>query len=79
MNRKEIIALAEKVGLLVKDENFPYSSPAQQRLISRLEKFAAGLKPKTMSREDKLNLATNYYSEDWAIVHAVNMLEDYDS
>lgn len=41
MNRKEIIALAEKVGLLVKDENFPYNAPAQQRLISRLERFAA--------------------------------------
>lgn len=40
MNRKEIIELAEKVGLLVKNENFPYNAPAQQRLISRLMKFA---------------------------------------
>lgn len=41
MNRKEIIELAEKTGLLVKDEQFPYDIPAQQRLISRLEKFYA--------------------------------------
>jgi hypothetical protein len=41
MNHKEIINLAEKAGLLVENENFPYNSPAQQRLISRLERFAA--------------------------------------
>ena len=40
LNRNQIIQIAEDVGLLVKDENFPYSMPAQQRLISRLEKFA---------------------------------------
>lgn len=55
MNRKEIIELAEKVGLLVKDENFPYSSPAQQRLISRLEKFAEECFYKGMNTAIKLD------------------------
>jgi len=37
--RNQLIQIAEDVGLLVKDESFPYNSPAHQRLISRLEKF----------------------------------------
>ena len=37
---KEIIRLAEEVGLLVKNKDIPYSLPSHQRLISRLEKFA---------------------------------------
>lgn len=40
LTRNQIIQIAEDVGLLVKDESFPYTMPAQQRLISRLEKFA---------------------------------------
>lgn len=40
MNHKEIIRLAEEVGLLVKNKAIPYSLPAHMRLISRLEKFA---------------------------------------
>ena len=41
MNRKEIITLAEKIGLLYPEpmSSSDYSSPAHQRLISKLEKF----------------------------------------
>lgn len=40
ITRQEVITLSEKVGLLVYDDFYPYSVPAHQRLISRLEKFA---------------------------------------
>jgi len=40
LQHKEIIRLAEEVGLLVKNKDIPYSSPAHMRFISRLEKFA---------------------------------------
>lgn len=40
MKRETIIEIAEDVGLLVKDEDYPYSMPAHQRLISRLGNFA---------------------------------------
>lgn len=39
LSHKEIIKLAEEVGLLTKDDNFPYSCSAHMRFISRLEKF----------------------------------------
>lgn len=38
MQRKEIIALAEKLGLLYPEVD--YNHPQHQRLISKLEKFA---------------------------------------
>lgn len=40
MNQKEVIELAIKNGLLVEDENLPFSTRAHQRLISRLQSFA---------------------------------------
>ena len=42
MNRKDIIALAEKLGLLYPEpmSSSDYGHPQHQRLISRLEKFA---------------------------------------
>ena len=40
VSRDTLIQLAEDVGLLVKSEDLPYSVPAHQRLISKLEKFA---------------------------------------
>lgn len=38
MNRKEIIQLAEKLGLLYPEVD--YNHPQHQRFISKLEKFA---------------------------------------
>lgn len=38
--RENLIKIAEEVGILVNNSDFPYTLPAQQRLISRLEKFA---------------------------------------
>lgn len=38
MNRKEIIQLAEKLGLLYPEVD--YNHPQHQRLISRIERFA---------------------------------------
>lgn len=42
MNRKEIIQLAEKLGLLYPEpvSSSDYNHPQHQRLISKLEKFA---------------------------------------
>jgi len=40
MLRSELIQIAEDVGLLTKNEDYPYSLPAHQRLISQLEKYA---------------------------------------
>lgn len=31
-----------------------------------------------MTSQEKLNLVTNYFSEDWAIEKAMSLLEDYD-
>lgn len=49
--RNQLIQIAEDVGLLFKDENFPYNSPAQQRLISRLEKFAIRIEREVEERK----------------------------
>ena len=43
MQRKQIIKLAEEAGLLFNKDVAPYSHPAQQRLISKLEKFARSI------------------------------------
>ena len=43
MQRKQIIRLAEEAGLLFNKDVAPYNTPAQQRLISKLEKFARSI------------------------------------
>ena len=43
MQRKQIIRLAEEAGLLFNKDVAPYNHPAQQRLISKLEKFARSI------------------------------------
>ena len=43
MQQKQIIKLAEEVGLLFNKDVAPYSTPAQQRLIAKLEKFAKSI------------------------------------
>ena len=43
MQRKQIIKLAEEVGLLFNKDVAPYNTPAQQRLIAKLEKFARSI------------------------------------
>lgn len=43
MQRNQIIKLAEEAGLLFNKDVAPYSHPAQQRLISKLEKFARSI------------------------------------
>lgn len=32
-----------------------------------------------MTSQEKLNLVTNYFAEDWAIEKAMQLLEDYES
>lgn len=57
MNRKEIIQLAEKLGLLYPEpmSSSDYSSPAHQRFISKLEKFAEECFYKGMNTAIKLD------------------------
>ena len=43
MQRKQIIRLAEEAGLLFNKDVAPYNTPAQQRLIAKLEKFARSI------------------------------------
>lgn len=43
MQQKQIIRLAEEAGLLFNKEVAPYNTPVQQRLISKLEKFARSI------------------------------------
>ena len=43
MQRKQIIELAEEAGLLFNKDVAPYNTPAQQRLIAKLEKFARSI------------------------------------
>ena len=43
MQRKQIIKLAEEAGLLFNKDVAPYNTPAQQRLIAKLEKFARSI------------------------------------
>lgn len=40
LTQADVISIAEDCGLLVMNEQFPKSLPAQQRLISRLMQFA---------------------------------------
>ena len=52
MQRKQIIKLAEEVGLLFNKDVAPYSRPAQQRLISKLEKFARSILEELKAEEE---------------------------
>ena len=55
MQRKQIIKLAEEAGLLFNKDVAPYSHPAQQRLIAKLEKFARSvLEQLEMQEENSL-------------------------
>ena len=52
MQRKQIIRLAEEAGLLFNKDVAPYSHPAQQRLISKLEKFARSILEELKAEEE---------------------------
>ena len=52
MQRKQIIKLAEEAGLLFNKDVAPYSTPAQQRLISKLEKFARSILKESNTEEE---------------------------
>ena len=51
MQRKQIIKLAEEAGLLFNKDVAPYNTPAQQRLIAKLEKFARSVLEEEKVRE----------------------------
>lgn len=55
MNRKDIITLAEKIGLLYPEVD--YNHPQHQRFISKLEKFAEECFHKGMNAAIKLDSA----------------------
>ena len=55
MNRKEIIQLAEKLGLLYPEVD--YNHPQHQRFISKLEKFAEECFHKGINAAIKLDSA----------------------
>lgn len=57
MHRKEIIQLAEKLGLLYPEpmSSSDYNSPAHQRFVSKLEKFAEECFYKGMNTAIKLD------------------------
>lgn len=50
MQRKEIIQLAEKLGLLYSEVD--YNHPQHQRLISKLEKFAEAIEKKIVEEQE---------------------------
>lgn len=52
MQRKQIIKLAEEAGLLFNKDVAPYNTPAQQRLISKLEKFARSVLEELKAEEE---------------------------
>ena len=52
MQQKQIIKLAEEVGLLFNKDVAPYNTPAQQRLIAKLEKFAMSVLEESKAEED---------------------------
>jgi hypothetical protein len=56
MDRKTLIELAEGIGLL-NDKSVPYSHPAQQRLISRLENLVK--KAIEISEKENKDATTN--------------------
>ena len=52
MQQKQIIRLAEEAGLLFNKDVAPYNTPAQQRLISKLEKFARSILEELKAEEE---------------------------
>lgn len=52
MQRKQIIKLAEEAGLLFNKDIASYNHPAQQRLISKLEKFARSILEELKAEEE---------------------------
>ena len=52
MQRKQIIRLAEDAGLLFNKDVAPYNTPAQQRLIAKLEKFARSILEELKAEEE---------------------------
>ena len=52
MQRKQIIRLAEEAGLLFNKDVAPYNTPAQQRLIAKLEKFARSILEELKAEEE---------------------------
>ncbi len=52
MQRKQIIRLAEEDGLLFNKDVAPYNTPAQQRLIAKLEKFARSILEELETQEE---------------------------
>lgn len=54
MHRKEIIQLAEKLGLLHPEpmSSSDYGHPQHQRLISKLEKFAEAVEEKVIQDQE---------------------------
>ena len=60
MSRKDIIALAEKLGLLYPEpvSSSDYGHPQHQRFISKLEKFAVAVEEKVIqNQEDEVESA----------------------
>ena len=54
MQRKQIIKLAEEAGLLFNKDVAPYNTTAQQRLISKLEKFARSILEVSKTKEERV-------------------------
>ena len=52
MQQKQIIRLAEEAGLLFNKDVAPYNTPAQQRLISKLGKFARSILEEEKVKEE---------------------------
>ncbi len=52
MQQKQILRLAEEAGLLFNKDVAPYNTPAQQRLISKLEKFARSILEGSKTEEE---------------------------
>ena len=52
MQRKQVIKLAEEAGLLFNKDVAPYNTPAQQRLIAKLEKFAKSILEESKVEEE---------------------------
>ena len=60
MNRKDVITLAEKTGLLYPEpmSSSDYGHPQHQRFISKLEKFAEAIENKVIqNQEDEVESA----------------------
>ena len=52
MNQQQLIDLATKHGLIILTEDFPKTTPNHQRLLSRLEKFAAEIESLVVQKQE---------------------------